>query len=88
MQKEMGSFATLLPLLKGPGGSKEMRSDCSSRELELWSWDAGKQRKFWREKLLSYVGLPRSRTRDGDSCASDLLRECSQEKESEGIRIE
>lgn len=65
-----------------------MRSDCSSRELELWSWDAGKQRKFWSEKLLSYVGFPRTRTRDGDSCASDLLKECCQEKESEGIRIE
>lgn len=89
MKIEMGLSATLLPLLKGPGGYKEMRSGCASTELELRPWDAWQGKKVLGEKLPSYVGFPRSRTRDEDPCARDLLGECCQEKLSEGIiRIE
>lgn len=71
---EMGPFATLIPLMQGHRGYKEMRSGCSSRELELWPWDA-RERKFWRgEKLLSsYVSFLRNTARNGESCASDLF---------------
>ena len=89
MKMEVGLFATLLPLLKGHGAYKQMKSVCSYEEPKLWPWSAGRERKFWREKFLSFVGLPRVRIGHGDSHASDLLRDCSQEKLSEEIvRIE
>lgn len=47
-----GLFASLLPLLKEVEDYKEMRSGCPFRQLELWPWDAGRRRKFGREKLV------------------------------------
>lgn len=73
-------YSASVPLLKGLGGYMETRSGCSSRAV--------RERKFWREKLLSYVRFHISRTRDGGSCASDFLREYSREKDREGIGTE